>query len=155
MRALHFATKVFIFPPQEAQENGRVKHDLSKVRLALEDFIRGVEVHRAKLQLTLDGQDLTKEFVQALLKLGYIPAEVRDVGVRPGQRAPAFLIQDATAYFGWVFWEKFTEKKMRKLWGSVIRNEEGDWEIQLPAGRTACIYVNEKARLEMDLDRPA
>jgi len=107
-----------------------------------------------KLALTLDGQDLTKEFVRALLRLGYVPSEVRDVEVRPGQRAPAFLIRDATAYFGWVFWEKFTEKKMRKLWGSVVRNEKGDWEIQLPAGKTDRIYVNEESMSEMDLDRP-
>jgi hypothetical protein len=26
-----------------------VNHDLYKVRLALEDFVRGVEVHRAKI----------------------------------------------------------------------------------------------------------
>jgi len=145
---------VFIFFPQEPRKDGSVEQDLFKVRRALEDFIRGVEVHRAKLQLTLDGQDLTTEFVQALRNLGYLPAEVGDVGVRPGQRAPAFFIRDDTAYFGWVFWEKFTEKKMRKLWGSDVRNEKGDWEIQLPAGKAARIYVNEDATFEMDLDRP-
>jgi hypothetical protein len=131
-----------------------VEHDLSKVRRALEDFIKGVEVNRTKLRLTLDGRNLTEEFVEALLNLGYSPAAVGDVGVRPGQRAPAFLIRDEAAYFGWVFWEKFTEKKMRKLWGSVVRNAKGDWEIQLPAGNASRIYVNEGAAIEMDLDRP-
>ena len=131
-----------------------MEHDPSKVRRALEDFIKGVEVNRAKLRLTLDGCNLTEEFVHALSDLGYFPAAVGDVGIRPGQRAPAFLIRDDAAYFGWVFWEKFTEQKMRKLWGSVVRNEKGDWEIQLPAGNATRIYVNESSAIEMDLDRP-
>ena len=67
--------------------------------------------------------------------------------------APAFYVEDTTAYFGWVFWEKFTSAKRRKLWGSVVRNEKGDWAIQISPTKTTTIYVNEKLKTEMDIER--
>jgi hypothetical protein len=54
-----------------------------------------------------------------------------------------------------VFWEQFTSWKIRKLWGSVIRNARGDWTIQIPESGSAVIYANPKLTIEMDIDRPA
>lgn len=80
---------------------------------------------------------------------------VQDAAVEPGERAPGFYIDKATAYFGWVFWEKFTQLKLRKLFGSVVRNNKGDWAIQIPPQRKTVIYVNMSLKTEMDIENPS
>jgi hypothetical protein len=74
--------------------------------------------------------------------------------VEIGERVPAFFIKETTAYFGWVFWEKFTDTKARKLWGSVIRNDKGDWAIQLPPTKPTPIYADVNQKIDMDADKP-
>ena len=117
-------------------------------------FILGTGATRVKLSLLLDGSDLTEEFVRSLGSHGFAGTTVGHVDIEPEQRVPAFLIQERTAYFGWVFWEKFTDTRMRKLWGSVLRNEKGDWAIQIPSSRPTTIYANPHLAKEMDIDRP-
>jgi hypothetical protein len=121
---------------------------------AFHDFISGKGVERVKLELTLNDNDVTLAFLKSLQQHGYLPSTVGGIDIQPGERVPAFFVQDSTAFFGWIFWEKFTEKKMRKLWGSVIRNSKGDWAIQIPPTKPTLIYANREARSEMDLDRP-
>lgn len=79
---------------------------------------------------------------------------VGDVDVQPGERVPAFYIKSSTAYFGWIFWEKFSDLKLRKLWGSVVRNAKGDWAIQIPAGRGTKIHAGLSLKIEMDIENP-
>ena len=93
--------------------------------------------------------------MEELLAGGYRPSTVADTEVSPGERVPAFFIGGQTAYFGWVFWEKFTPRRSRKLWGSEVRNRRGDWEIQIPASGREVIYVNNSLKREMDIDRPS
>ena len=121
---------------------------------AFRDFITGWGVERAKLDLIHEGRVVIDEFLDALQRLQFTATTVGDVYVEPGERVPAFYIKDSTAFFGWVFWEKFTEKKLRKLWGSVIRNSKGDWFFQIPPGKPTTIYANTKLKTEMDLDHP-
>jgi hypothetical protein len=130
--------------------------DLAEQRLreALADIVDGANVKRAKHELTHEGRDLTGLFLEVLRDHGYVPLTVDAVPVEPGERVPAFLLEGATAYFGWVFWEQFTSWKIRKLWGSVIRNALGDWEIQIPPSRPTTIYANVALKLEMDIDHP-
>ncbi len=118
------------------------------------DFIPGTGVERTKLDLTLNGQDLTSRFLVELERLGFLPMTVGNVDVKPGERIPAFLVHDHTAYFGWVFWEKYTEKKLRKLWGSVVRNKKGDWATQIPPTKPTIIYANITKKYAMDIERP-
>ena len=125
-----------------------------KVRDALRDIIGGKTVKRIRHELTHDGNDLTSVFIEELQHLGYYPTTVEKVKANPGERVPAFLIKEKVVYFGWVFWEQFTSWKIRKLWGSVIKNKRGDWDIQIPATRTTTIYANESLKLEMDIDHP-
>jgi len=125
------------------------------IRDAFRAIIDGRTVKRAKHLLVMDDRDLTGLFIDELKMCGYHPGTVAQISVQPGERVPAFYLQAQTAYFGWVFWEQFTSWKLRKLWGSVIRNSRGDWDIQLaPAGR-ATIYANETLKLTMDIDHPA
>ncbi len=125
-----------------------------RIRDAFRDIIEGRNVKRIKHELTHDGNDLTQEFIDELQRKGYLPGTVEQVNVQPGERVPAFHVDEGIAYFGWVFWEQFTSWKIRKLWGSVIKNKRGDWDIQIPATRTTTIYANELLKLEMDIDHP-
>ena len=95
------------------------------------------------------------EFLEVLKEKRYFPMLVRDVDVKPGERAPGFYVDEATAYFGWVFWEKFSQLRLRKLFGSIVRNAKGDWAIQIPEKRTTVIYINSSLKSEMDIDNPS
>lgn len=121
---------------------------------ALSDIVTGSGATRSKHVLTLDGKPVVDEFVQCLKENGFVKTTVGEVEVEIGQRVPAFFIEDTTAWFGWVFWEKFTETKARKLWGSVVRNSKGDWAIQIPPTKQAPIYADIDGKIEMDADRP-
>jgi hypothetical protein len=121
---------------------------------AFADFITGQGVERVKLELTLEGRSVVQEFMASLQKHNFVDATVAATQVQPGERIPAFFIEDSTAFFGWVFWEKFTETKFRKLWGSSLRNKKGDWAIQIPPSKATPIYANPSLKIEMDLDHP-
>jgi len=119
------------------------------------DIIAGRDVKRSRHELRWGSRDLTLEFVASLERHGYRPMTVADVKAAPGERVPAFFIEHGIAYFGWVFWEKFSRLKLRKLFGSVVRNPLGDWAIQIPEKRRSVIYANPAHRLEMDIENPS
>ena len=125
-----------------------------QIRDTLRAIIEGKVVKRIKHELIYNNRDLTAAFVEELNNSGYLASTVEQVNTQPGERVPAFYIEGTTAFFGWVFWEQFTSWKLRKLWGSVIKNRKGDWDIQIPPTRPTIIYANEKLKLEMDIDHP-
>lgn len=122
---------------------------------AFADIIEGVNVKRSRHDLTWEFRPVVNEFIEALTTFGYQRTTVRDVDVAAGQRAPAFVIVGTVAYFGWVFWEKFTQRTMRKLFGSVVRNAKGDWAVQIPAGNATPLYVDAGGITDMDVDAPS
>lgn len=79
-------------------------------------------------------------FIERLHIYKYFPRSVKEIEV--GVRFPAFLINDHQAIFGHVFWEVFSERRKRKIWGSVIRNEKGDWKHIIPGNIETTIFVN-------------
>lgn len=131
-----------------------IRNPKQNVRDALNDIIEGKNVKRVKHELIHEGNDFTPMFIEELERYGYLPSTVDAVTVEPGERVPAFFIENRIAYFGWVFWEQFTSWKLRKLWGSVIKNQRGDWDIQIPPTRKTIIYANVSLKLEMDIDHP-
>jgi hypothetical protein len=132
----------------------RSNFDRPGLEAVFDDIITGSGVHRSRHDLVIDGRDVTGEFLPALARNGFSAMTVGDVIVQPGERVPAFYIKGSTAYFGWIFWEKFSESKLRKLWGSVVRNAKGDWAIQIPAGRTTTIHAGLSLKIEMDIENP-
>jgi len=132
----------------------KLAYDFATIDAAFDEIIIGSGVHRSRHELTIDHTDLTKRFQAALNSHRYLPTTVGAVEVQPGERVPAFYIDDSTAYFGWVFWEKFTPSKLRKLWGSVVRNKKGDWAIQLSPGNLAVIFANSSLKTLMDIENP-
>ncbi len=121
---------------------------------SLKDLAVGRGVKRSRHDLVVDGRDYTDEFIRILRETGYTPVTIAHAPVEPGERIPAFYIKDSTAYFGWIFYEKFTGRKLRKLWGSVIRNRKGDWAIQISPKKDITVYADSTQKTEMDLDRP-
>jgi len=121
---------------------------------AFSEIITGKGVTRSKHELVLNGKPVVDEFVRALQLHGFEKTIVENVDINVGERVPAFLLDDSIAYFGWIFWEKFTHDKARKLWGSVVRNAKGDWAIQISTAKTTPIYANPSLKIEMDADNP-
>jgi len=126
----------------------------NKIEEIFEEIISG-RFNILKVELIYDGIDLTDVFVRKLEEMNFFPKKVKDVEVEPGFRVPAFYLKNQEAYFGWVFWEIFTETKKRKLFGSAIKNQRGDWEIQITEDKDEIIYVNETRRIEIDLSTMA
>ncbi|HET6272514.1 MAG TPA: hypothetical protein VFG32_06000 [Bacteroidota bacterium] len=128
---------------------------MKKLREVLSDIIEGKIVKRARHELRWDMRDVSMEFVEVLRESGYQPMIVDQANVQPGERMPAFYLENGVAYFGWVFWEKFSQLKLRKLFGSVVRNAKGDWAVQIPPQRKTIIYVNPSLKSEMDIESPS
>jgi len=129
-------------------------NEIKKIEETLEDVILG-KFNVPKIELLYEGKDLVEIFVQKLINLNFQPKKVNEVNVEIGFRVPAFYIKDKTAYFGWVFWEIFTETKKRKLFGSAIKNQRGDWEIEITDKSDEVIFVNESKSIEIDLSTMA
>lgn len=131
-------------------------HGDTKIELqaACSDIIEGKTVKRAKHELVHDGTVITELFIDSLQSHQFLPITVGEIFVTAGQRVPAFHIEEQTAYFGWVFWEKFSRLRLRKLFGTVVRNRKGDWLIQLPSNSKTIIYADLSQVFEMDIDRP-
>ncbi|MBM2846849.1 MAG: hypothetical protein HW407_2161 [Bacteroidetes bacterium] len=128
---------------------------MKELREVLSDIIEGKIVKRARHELRWDMRDVSMEFVEVLQESGYQPMIVDQANVQPGERMPAFYLENGVAYFGWVFWEKFSQLKLRKLFGSVVRNAKGDWAVQIPPQRKTIIYVNPGLKSEMDIESPS
>ncbi len=130
-------------------------HSSDTLKEVLADIIDGKVVKRAKHELMWESREVSLEFVDVLLEHGYKAATVALLDIQPGERVPAFYIDKGVAYFGWVFWEKFSQLKLRKLFGSVIRDSYGDWAIQISAKRNTVIYANAGLKAEMDIENPS
>ena len=125
-----------------------------RLRDTFREIIDGKTVKRSKHELIFAGIDVSNVFIEELDKKDYRPADVAGIQCEQGKRVPAFIIEDSNAYFGWVFWEKFSERRIRKLFGSVVKNEKGDWAIQVPDGSRRTVYANTALTIEMDIDHP-
>ncbi len=124
-----------------------------EIASALRDLIRGDGVRRATHDLRIDGQDVSEIFRRLLESEGYVETRIDDVNIRPGERVPAFHIAAGQAQFGWVFWEVFSPDRQRKIFGSVVKNDKGDWATML--GRTALVYACLSRKQDMDVDQPS
>ena len=121
---------------------------------ALRDLALG-RVHRSRHSLVVDGRDLTGAFQEVLAQAGYRPLRVRDVEVPRGVRLPAFYLAEGTAHFGHVFKEKFHEGETRTLFGSVVRNWRGDWEVIFTRRSPETVWVKLDEPVPFDEDRPS
>lgn len=127
----------------------------SELQTILRDIVEGKIVKRSKHELRWETLDLSLDFINVLKEAGYKQMIVQSVELQPGERVPAFYVDCGVAYFGWVFWEKFSQLKLRKLFGSVVRNTKGDWAVQISDKRRSVIYANPDLKSEMDIENPS
>ena len=120
---------------------------------AFDEIIEGKFVNRIVHDLNYEGRDFTRLFIVRLKLHGFIGSCVNQVELQFEERVPAFAIRDGKAYFGWVFIERFTEKKSRKLFGSLVRNKKGDWLIQISDKSREQVYVNCNFKSGMEGER--
>jgi hypothetical protein len=137
------------------EKGGSPSHLKGDLLAAFRDLAAGRGVKRGRHALHVDAEDHSALFLEALRLEGFESLRVRQVEVARGERVPAFLVREGYADFGWVFWEKFTADRWRKLFGSVVRNAKGDWAIQLGTGSPEPVHVNLAGRVSVDPDRPS
>lgn len=125
----------------------------SELTAAFDEIIEGKAVNRNVHELTFEDRDLTDLFVLRLSLHGFAKKKVGEIELELEERVPAFAIRNNKAYFGWVFIERFTDKKSRKLFGSVVRNKKGDWLIQISHNSEDPIYVNCNSKSAMESER--
>lgn len=119
---------------------------------AIDAIIEGRNVERFVHDLILDGKDLSGIFKERLSQAGYTETTVGGIVLGFDERVPAFLVRGTIAYFGWIFRERFTEKKDRQLFGSVAKNGKGDWSIQVPFNSTERVFARLSEKLGYELD---
>ena len=82
------------------------------------------------------------------------PTTVGEVEIEVGTRVPAWRLAPPIADFGTVFWEVFTPRAKRKLFGSEARNRKGDWDVQLYPTSPETIWANLDLAERYDASRP-
>jgi hypothetical protein len=131
-----------------------VSQPAREIEDALRDLAEG-RVQRSRHHLATEGEDHSGLFARVLKKAGYLPLRVREIAVQPGVRYPAWVIRSGTAHFGHVFQEKFSEGERRTLFGSVVRDWRGDWEVILTRASRETVWVNLDQGAPFDEDRPS
>lgn len=118
---------------------------------ALDDLILGRGVRRGRHELPAEAVGM---FQIRLKALGFAPTTVGAVDIDVGVRVPAWYLRAPFVDFGMVFWEVFTPRAKRKLFGSEVRNEKGDWDIQLYPASKEVIWANRDLAESYDATRP-
>jgi len=117
---------------------------------AFYDIIIG-KVKRSIHHLVYQNIDYTSLFISCLKDKLYHPVMLKDVQIEVGLRIPGFYLENSTAFFGYLFWEVFHDRHKRKIWGSVVRNEKGDWKYILPGNSSKEVYLNLNKGQEVDI----
>jgi len=117
----------------------------------LDDIILGRGIKQCVHDLEYGEAVFTSLFIERLRLYRFHPMILNEVHINTSIRVPAFYISGKTAIFGHVFWEIFSEKKKRKLWGSTVRNEKGDWKYVLNSDSKEVLFVNMSSAEEFDL----
>jgi len=122
-----------------------------QIAAVFDDIILGRGVKRFVHDLHLDGQDYSELFKKRLVLHKFLLTKLRAIPVAAGLRYPGFFIMDGKAYFGHLFVEVFSDKRQRKIWGSVIRNKKGDWKYIIPGNSSKELYINQNQAQEVDI----
>ena len=105
-----------------------------------------------------DQKEIYKRAYRVYSQLGkWVSHERRYVGrveIEVGVRVPAWLVRPDLADFGTVFWELFTDRVRRKLFGSEVRNAKGDWDVQIAASSPIEVWAGLHLAESYDPSRP-
>lgn len=118
---------------------------------ALDDLILGRGVKRGRHDLP---SHLLDVFRERLVALGFRETTVGKIDIEVGIRVPAWVVRGTVADFGTVFWEVFTHRAKRKLFGSERRNQRKEWDIQLYPTHNEVIFAAPQRAESYDATRP-
>lgn len=126
----------------------------SEVKSALSDFIDGKSVKRSCLSLLQNEENITELIKKILIEKDYIEKSLSKISLEIGFRLPAFFFDQPQKqlYFGWIIWEKFHYLSYRKIWISELREKNGDWTLFFEEKDQQAFWINEKQRIEMEMD---
>ena len=120
---------------------------------ALDDLILGRGVARGRHLLRLQGRGVRPQFEERLAANDFRPMTVREAEIEPGERIPAFYLQDETADFGYIRWEIFTPRSRRKLFQSEYRRPDNqEWAVQLPLASAERIWACPERKERHDVE---
>lgn len=123
---------------------------------ALRDIAAGRGVRRADHELVDEvGHPCVDAFHQALADEGFVVTTVGALDLPEGERVPAWLVEDARARFGHIFWERFSPTHARKLWGSVHKNAKGDWDRIIGVRSRQALHADATRRERVDPENPS
>ncbi|MBL1207102.1 MAG: hypothetical protein D8M58_16980 [Calditrichaeota bacterium] len=125
--------------------------NISQIEEAFNDIVLGNGVKRSVHDLVYDNADYSDLFITCLKRNNFFPLPLKHTTINPGFRYPGFYLIDSVAYFGHLFWEVFSESRKRKIWGSVVRNEKGDWKYILPGNSSKIVYINKDKIQAVDI----
>lgn len=120
---------------------------------ALDDLILGRGVARGRHALENRGRIVRDEFVERLAANGFRPMTVREASIEPGQRIPAFHLEDDAVDFGWIRWEIFTPRSRRKLFASERRRPDNqEWAVQINLGSPEGVWASPERAERHDVE---
>lgn len=121
------------------------------IKETFNDIILGNGVKRSIHQLIFQNIDYTDLFSECLIDNSFRPVILKNATIEVGVRIPGFFLEKHTAIFGYLFWEVFSDRKKRKIWGSVVRNQKGDWKYILTGNSSNVVYLNMFKIQEIDI----
>ncbi len=131
---------------------GNMENSLTVLSEVFDDIILGRGIKRVVHELNYEGRDYRELFRQRLEDNGFLEKALREVNVEAGWRIPGFwLDSDGRAWFGYLFWELFSDTRKRKIWGSVKRDRKGDWQIIFPGNSSRKLFLNPGLKQEVDI----
>ena len=78
---------------------------------------------------------------------------VAGTAIEPGEKVPAFHIDNETVDFGYIRWEIFTPKSRRKLFASEYRRPDNqEWAVQLNLSSPVAVWASPELKEQHDVD---
>lgn len=120
---------------------------------ALDDLVLGRGVARGRHELRYRDRLVREEFLERLRANGFRPLTVREAEIEPGEKVPAFYLDEDAVDFGWIRWEIFTPKSRRKLFASERRRTDNEeWAIQLNLSSPETVWASPDRRQGHDVE---
>ncbi len=138
-------------PPDRSGRRVASVNEHVEALAALSDLLLGRNVKRGRHELP---EDLVQSFEELAVRLGFQRMAIAEIPVDVGTRVGAWCFRPPVLQFGMVFWEVFTVRSKRKLFASELRNERGDWVVQIPASSKETLLVNLDLTETYDASRP-
>jgi hypothetical protein len=120
---------------------------------ALDDLILGRGVARGRHSMRFRDRIVRSELEERLAANGFRRMTVAETRIEPGEKIPAFYLQEDFVDFGYVRWEIFTPRSRRKLFASEHRSPDNDeWAVQLNLASPEKVWASPDRKEKHDVE---